>query len=136
MNIQQRIIEQGIFSPIAKIGMYEVVGLGLAAAAPKVINAGERAYNEVKDRIETEQAIKAEGIQAKSYAEAKMKLDSIRFDRVCDELGVPVPQKPASDASEQEQLDYQFKVLDIYQKENIKNFNEIATILEPINESL
>ena len=136
MNIQKRIIEQGMFRPVAKIGMYAVVGLGLAAVAPKVINAGERAYNEVKDRIETEQAIKAEGIQAKSYAEAKMKLDSIRFDRVCDELGVPVPQKPASDASVQEQMDYQFKVLDIYQKENIKNLNEIATILEATNESL
>ena len=136
MNIQQRIIKQGTFRPVAKIGMYAVVGLGLAAVAPKVINASERAYNEVKDRIETEQAIKAEGIQAKSYAEAKMKLDSIRFDRVCDELGVPVPQKPASDASVQEQLDYQFKVLDIYQKENIKNLNELATTLEAINESL
>ena len=135
MNIQ-RSMEGGILRAVGKIGMCAVAGLALATAAPKVINAGERAYNEVKDRIETEQAIKAEGIQAKSYAEAKMKLDSIRFDRICDELGVPVPQKPASDASEQEQLDYQFKVLDICQKEKIKNLNEIATTLEAINESL
>ena len=41
MNIQQRIIEQGMFRPVAKIGMYAVVGLGLAAVAPKVINASD-----------------------------------------------------------------------------------------------
>jgi len=133
MNIQ-RSVEQGILRAVGKIGMCTVAGLALAAAAPKVINAGEKAYDDVKDRIETEQAIKAEGIQAQSYAEAKMKLDSIRFDRVCKEVGVPVPQKPAKDASMQEQIDYQFKVMDIYGKANTKQLNEIVQTLETIKE--
>ena len=133
MNIQ-RSVERGILRAVGKIGICAVAGLALATAAPKVINAGEKAYNDVKDRIETEQAIRAEGIQAQSYAEAKMKLDSIRFDRVCNELGVPVPQKPASNASMQERLNYELKVMDIYEKAHTKHLNEIVEALETLKE--
>lgn len=62
--------------------------------------AKEAVIDPFVERIETEKAIKAEGIQAKSYAEAKMKLDSIRTDRaekaeqaLYKKYGLTPPQK-------------------------------------------
>ena len=133
MNIQKS-VEQGILRAVGKIGMCAVAGIALAAATPKIINAGEKAYNDVKDRIETEQAIKAEGIQAQSYAEAKMKLDSIRFDRTCNEVGMPVPKKPSRDASIQEQMNYDLQVMDIYLKAQNKQYDKILQSLKSMKE--
>lgn len=110
--------------------MFAVAGLALAISTPKIINTGEKAYNDVKDRIETERAIRAEGIQAQSYAEAKMQLDSIRFDRICNEVGMPVPKKPSKGASMQEQIDYHLQVQDIYLKAIEKNHNEIGQFVK------
>jgi len=133
MNIQKS-VEQGIIRAAGKISLMVMAGGLIALTAPKAISAGEKAYNNVKDRIETEKAIKAEGIQAQSYAEAKMQLDSIRFDRLCNEVGMPVPKKPSEGASLQERIDYLTKKNEVYMEANRKSFNEIIQNLESIKE--
>ena len=129
MNISNQ-VEHGIIKAVFKIGMAATAGLLIANTAPKIINAGEKTYNDVKDRIETEQAIRAEGIQAKSFAEAKMQLDSIRLARICAELGVDVPQKPAKTGDITKdmcnEMIHNSQVEDIYNKALIDKIDKIS----------
>lgn len=102
---------------------------GIESDAEKVCYAVKDRIEAVQDRIETERAIKAEGIQAKSFAEAKAELDKRRLERVCKELGVSVPKKPVNDGTItglMNQNVYQAKVCNIYLTALLKSFDHAA----------
>lgn len=137
MNISNQ-VERGILKATVKIGLAATAGILIAAATPKVINATSKAYDDVKDRIETERAIRAEGIQAKSYAEAKAKLDSIDFSRICAELGVTVPQKPVFTGDyntyRAQMINYDLDKMSIYSKHNSKQLQDLQSKLEQLRQ--
>lgn len=135
MNVTNFVTRAGKFSVNAlvvtacllgsvQIGTY--AGKKLAETDDKIENIIEAK----KDRIATEEAIRAEGIQARSYWEAKEKLDSIRFNRMCKEQGVSVPVKPKEDAPEVEHIKYKLECLNILNKGNIKILDKIAEDLD------
>lgn len=98
----------------------------------EIITTAKDTYDNAKDRFETEQAIKAEGIKAQSYAEAKMKLDSIRLDRACKEVGVPVPKKPDNDASLEEHVRYEMEKSNIYSQQALNTMKQISNKIQAV----
>ena len=70
--------------------------------------------DEIKDRIEVYEETKKEGLPYYSYDQAKAKLDSLHLNRICEDLGVDVPQKPAKNATILEQLKYNNEINKIY----------------------
>ena len=91
----------------------------------------ETVYDSAKERIETEKAIKAEGIQAKSYAEAKMKLDSIENVRLYQKYGITPPN---ADDTSVDSVCKESKLIIAMMHEitenNIKNTKKIIFYLE------
>ena len=64
-----------------------------------------------------------------SYGQAKATLDSIDLDRMCKNLGVEVPKKPAANASHLEKLEYNTKILNIYDQSINCEFDKIISTL-------
>ena len=74
-------------------GIGKAIDAERTSAAEELYNKTIELYDNARDRIETEQAIRAEGIRAKSYTEAKIKLDSIRTDRLFKSYNMTPPNE-------------------------------------------
>lgn len=108
------------------------VGKGVAHA----YNNADAKIDEIKDRIEVYEETKKEGLPYYSHDQAKAELGTLHLNRRCEDLGVDVPQKPATNATNAtilEELRYNAKINSIYSQTCINEFNKIINNLQALN---